>query len=249
MTAIIVGIDVSTESKKCFFALAKVSGDTCSLEWIADGLANNQEILIDKLAGAIMKGEKVLFAIDSPLGWPIALGNALSKHQAGGFLKTEANKLFRRVTDDEIHRRLGKRPLDVGADRIARTAHAALALMENFSSRLKKKTTLAWSPNIESISAIEVYPAATLKAYGITNTKYKGKEGRLVRQTMLNQLETYLSIPHSLRSILIENDNAFDSAVCVLTGQDFILGKCYAPVDLNLAKREGWIWVRKMQGD
>jgi len=34
------------------------------------------------------------------------------------------------MTDDEIFARLEKRPLDVGADRIARTVHAALALLE-----------------------------------------------------------------------------------------------------------------------
>src|SRR5437016_7332440 len=38
--------------------------------------------------------------------------------------------MFRRVTDDVIYERLGKRPLDVGADRIARTAHAALRFLE-----------------------------------------------------------------------------------------------------------------------
>ncbi len=245
----IVGIDVSTEPKKRFIALAKVSGDTCLLDWIANGTDVNQEILVDKLADAIEKGEKILLAMDAPLGWPVALGNALSNHRAGGVLKTIPHKLFRRETDDEIYRRLGKRPLDVGADRIARTADAALSLIEGFSCRLKKTITLAWSPNIESISAIEVYPAATLKAYGITNAGYKGKEYRQVRQTMLSQLEKHITIPESLRSIIIENDDALDSAVCVLAGQDFILGRCYPPVDYKLAKREGWIWVRNISDD
>lgn len=33
--------------------------------------------------------------------------------------------MFNRLTDRLIHQRIGKKPLEVGADRIARTAHAA----------------------------------------------------------------------------------------------------------------------------
>jgi hypothetical protein len=36
--------------------------------------------------------------------------------------------MFRRLTDDVIHARFGKRPPDIGADRIARAAHAAPAM-------------------------------------------------------------------------------------------------------------------------
>ncbi|HXQ24571.1 MAG TPA: hypothetical protein VN812_23015 [Candidatus Acidoferrales bacterium] len=34
--------------------------------------------------------------------------------------------MFRRLTDDVVYERLGKRPLEVAADRIAWAAHAAL---------------------------------------------------------------------------------------------------------------------------
>lgn len=48
--------------------------------------------------------------------------------------------------------------------------------------------------------------------------------------------------------ILLSDDNALDSAICVLAGQDFLLGHCADPTDPALAKKEGWIWVRRKQG-
>jgi hypothetical protein len=57
-----------------------------------------------------------LIAIDAPLGWPKPLAETLIKHRAGMPIETPANAMFRRNTDLFIQTRLGKRPLDVGAD-------------------------------------------------------------------------------------------------------------------------------------
>ena len=61
---------------------------------------------------------------------------------------------------------------------------------------------------------------------------------------MLSDLEKYLNIPEKLRSVIIGSDDALDSAVCVIAGNDFIHGRCYKQEDMDLAKREGWIWIR-----
>jgi hypothetical protein len=63
-----------------------------------------------------------LDAIDAPLGWPKPLAETLIDHRAGMPIETPANAMFRRTTDLFIQRKLKKTPLDVGADRIARTA-------------------------------------------------------------------------------------------------------------------------------
>jgi hypothetical protein len=52
------------------------------------------------------------------------MGRCLTNHRAGQSIEVSPNEFLRRETDRSIHRRLGKRLLDVGADRIARTAHA-----------------------------------------------------------------------------------------------------------------------------
>jgi hypothetical protein len=89
--------------------------------------------------------DNVLIALDAPLGWPRALGACLQSHMAGAPLDSEANALFRRATDDEIKVRLSKRPLDVGADRIARTAVAALELLGALRRETGRPVPLAWA--------------------------------------------------------------------------------------------------------
>jgi hypothetical protein len=54
----------------------------------------------------------------------------LARHRAGAPLSPAAHAMFRRLTDDEIYKRLGKRLLEVAANRIARAAHAAQKFLE-----------------------------------------------------------------------------------------------------------------------
>ena len=42
-----------------------------------------------------------------------------------------------------------------------------------------------------------------------------------------------------------ENADAFDAMLCVLAGQDFLSGRAMPPDNLELARQEGWIWVRR----
>lgn len=47
------------------------------------------------------------------------------------------------------------------------------------------------------------------------------------------------------RADIVATDDALASVVCALAGYDFLNSKCYEPEDLELAKKEGWIWVAK----
>jgi hypothetical protein len=46
--------------------------------------------------------------------------------------------MFRRMTDRAIHKNVGRTPLDVGADWIARTAHAALRFLAELRRALPR---------------------------------------------------------------------------------------------------------------
>ncbi len=55
--------------------------------------------------------------------------------------------------------------MDVGADKIAKCAYAALRFINALSELTGKIIDLAWSPGSnQGLKVIEVYPAATLKA-------------------------------------------------------------------------------------
>lgn len=72
-------------------------------------------------------------------------------------------------------------------------------------------------------------------------------EPKNVRKEIVNGLRDCMVIPKNME-ILEENADALDSAVCLLAAKNFLDGEVYFPEQLDLAKREGWIWVRKLNG-
>src|SRR5687767_13252508 len=128
--ALIVGIDCASDARNVGLALASLDhGRTKLLELCRGTKTPPIEDVITKWLGS-RPTSSVLLALDAPLGWPASLGDVLSRHAAGSTPPVTAHQMFRRRTDDVVYRVLKKRPLDVGADRIARCAHAALALLQ-----------------------------------------------------------------------------------------------------------------------
>jgi hypothetical protein len=169
------------------------------------------------------------------------------EHRAGEALNTSANAMFRRATDVFIHDELGKTPLDVGADRIARTAYAALRLLGDLREELELSIPLAWAPgDVSEVAAIEVYPAATLLAHGIRSKGYKKREQVEQRREIVTGLRERLTIAERVPDLATSAD-LVDAAVCVLAGVDFLQGAAHCPRDSDLARREGWIWVSKQR--
>lgn len=242
MTIRIIGIDCATQAKNVGLARGTFANGKTQIDEVILGSGNTP--LIDIIADWTYDNSKVLLAFDAPLGWPISLGKELQDHEAGNPLKTEPNQLFRRSTDQFIKSKIGKQPLDVGADRIARTAHAALGLLEEIRIRTNQAIPLAWEPVIQKgKSAIEVYPAATLIAHKINASGYKRRESIELRKILVDDLRTLLDLPANV-SLMENNDDALDSVICVLAGADFLSGQVYLPTDQILATKEGWIWVK-----
>ena len=241
MKTTIVGIDCATDVTKIGLALGELDGDKPKLWEVAVGQRG------DSMSEMIARWTRgiggVLLAFDAPLGWPKAMAETLPQHRAGEQLGTTPNDLFRRHTDHKVKEVVGRQPLDVGADRIARTAHAALELLAELRSRTGFPIRLAWRPQLDQvISAIEVYPAATLDVRGMRSSGYKRKSDHKVRDNMINELAEHIQLPPEPEP-MIETADAFDAALCVLAAADFLRGWCVPPDDLSLARKEGWIWV------
>ena len=166
----------------------------------------------------------------------------LSGHRAGEPIHTAPNDLFRRETDRFIQRTLGKTPLDVGADRIARTAHAALRMLGEIRREFALPIPLAWSTPPEGVAAIEVYPAATLLAHGVRASGYKRPTQVEARQEILSALARTMAI-RTEASLLETSADALDAVVCLLAAKDFLEGRAVGPTDRALAEIEGWIWA------
>ena len=237
----IVGIDVATQPKSVGLALCTWANGLLRVEEVC---AESTWEAIDRRIGEWL-GETALLAVDAPLGWPLPLAETLHGHRAGEPLTGLANALFRRKTDDVVAAALGKRPLDVGADRIARTAHAALALLVRLRDAHRLTLPLAWTPGgVKETSAIEVYPAGTLASRGLPSSGYKGsgEPAVAVRRRILEGLRGF-EAGADATAAMTSSDHLLDAALCGLAGADFVEKRVIEPDDLERAQREGWIWV------
>lgn len=240
----VIGIDCATDVKNIGLSLGLYQETQIELKETRLGSKNTP--IAEIIYNWIGPNKKVILAIDAPLGWPANLGQALYNHNAGQVIDVDSNTLFRRETDKFIKKMLGKQPLDVGADRIARTAHSALKIIRELSILLGEPVKLAWDNiNLKGITAIEVYPAATLGCYGIQSTGYKEKNKQSIRKEIVTGLRAHMIMLNDV-DILEQNADALDSAVCLLAAKDFIEGNVYYPKNMSLAEKEGWIWARRV---
>lgn len=237
----IIGIDCATDPRKIGLALGSwADGITTITEAETE---KSHDLITAQLSNWVAQAPRTLIALDAPLGWPVDLAKALADHQAGNTLNVPANNLFRRATDRFIADKVGKTPLDVGADRIARTAHAALALLNRLRQATQLPIPLAWDEDFdESVGAIEVYPAATLRAWGMPSAGYKRSDQRSEREAILQGLQAQMDT-RAGQDAMLGNSDMLDAAVCVLAGRDFLEGRAFKPSDHVTARTEGWIWV------
>ena len=240
----LIGVDCAVDSRAVGIALAELNG-VVDVRDVRAGLRDPWGQVADWLLAP--GGAHAVLALDAPLGWPAPLGEGLRNHTAGAPVLTDAHALFRRTTDLFIREMTGKRPLDVGADRIARTAHAALSGLDLLRAMTGLPLPLAWSGDGSGAPrVIEVYPGVTLKAHGAPSQGYKvGKsiEHRRVRQEVLARLPDF-RIPADCRTTALGNADALDALVCLLGAADFVRGRARPPENLDLARTEGWIWCR-----
>jgi predicted RNase H-like nuclease len=245
MATTIIGIDCAVEARN--IGLAKALLNDSGLSVVRVGCGGRDSDLLDLLTRWIGESERVLLALDAPLGWPDRLGSALANHVAGAPVDGESNRLFRRYTDDVVAERCRKRPLDVGADRIARTAMSALGLLGALARTLGA-IPLAWTSSFPGkLAAIEVYPAATLIGRGIRSQGYKRPGDADARRTIVERLSDHVDLQVD-RSDLVDDADRLDAVVCAVAGADFLRGETVAPDDEALARREGWIWFRAPAG-
>ncbi|NBC29133.1 MAG: DUF429 domain-containing protein, partial [Spirochaetes bacterium] len=164
----ILGYDCAVQDKNSGLALGRVESDAAGTSlWLTEVVAGRDEPVVDVLSRWLDAVERLVLAIDAPLGWPVALGDVLAEHEAGEGLEVAADRLFRRETDRVVRRLLGRQTLDVGADRIARTAHRALEVLAVLRERSGRSLPVAvtGADLVALTGATEPIPDAVVEAY------------------------------------------------------------------------------------
>ena len=175
----LIGVDCAGQHRRFGAALGRLDGDGVTIAAASTGHADVLPVLrawCEEGDGDGGAPTPTVLAFDAPLGWPAPLGAALLDHAAGAPLPVGSNALFRRATDDFVAATLGKRPLEVAADKIARVAVRALRVLGDLRTAFDRPLPLLWEyGGLIGSGVIEVYPAATLKARGLSLVGYKGK--------------------------------------------------------------------------
>jgi hypothetical protein len=243
----LIGLDAASDFTNFGYAVGSYEDGRILVKQA--GLVKSREVpdaLVSVIAPVLREVTDVLIAIDAPLGWPSALSAELHNHKAGGSFTSAKDMMFHRSTDNYVQAVIGKKPLEVGADKIARAAHTALSALKCLRIMSGKSIPLAWSNDISGVAVIEVYPAGTLKARGLPDTQYKKPEQLDIRQRIADGLAGEFD---GLQKYVIGPDDVFDACLCLVAAKDFLDGYTAPPFDLPLAQREGWIWVRKPSQD
>ena len=256
MSVRVIGIDCATEARNVGVAFGHCADGAVTIESVRVGSKDwRWAHIVESVVQEIRAAPRVVLALDAPLGWPVSMGASLVEHTAGSPLKqADPDCMFQRQTDRLLQAkdRLGKKPLEVGANLIARTAHSALQRLSQIGESLGSALPLAWdSEHMEGRQVIEVYPAATLLAHGLSDTGYKGSEPKHRRQR--EHLTAQLTKNEHLRGIagvsleMQRTDHALDAVVCCLATADFLRGDAIPPdlKQVSLAKKEGWIWAKR----
>jgi len=240
----LIGVDYSAQKGKVGLACGRLDGDSLKVEFAKcpETHAAVEQQIVDWI-NKEKKNGGVLLAIDAPLGWPEPLSKVLCRHKAGRALSTPADQMFKRATDRWVRDEIGQNPLEVGANLIARTAYSALSFLLKLRNETGYAIPLAWNPGrAKGVSVIEVYPAATLKG---RNPLSKTTED------IIKKLKEEITLCGDTEEQMRGSKDVRDAVVCVLAAADFanknnkVISPKEAKVDLKLAKKEGWIWVKK----
>ena len=174
--------------------------------------------------------------IDAPFGWPDAFRAAVADWTATTWTEDAAlrTRLRLRLTDRRVHEQLGLMPLSVSTDRIALPAMRAMALLHRHGVTDRSGDGRFF----------EVYPAGSLKAWGMPHRGYKGpgKPERAQRTAALRRLRAalpWLEMPAACAA----TDHALDALLAALTARCCATGRSElpAPAERPVAVREGWI--------
>jgi predicted nuclease with RNAse H fold len=198
----------------------------------------------DAIVEAILQADKA--GVDCPIGWPSEFVAFVSAHHTGHVVTPDdvAGRDWRRDlafrhTDLAVRDATGLVPLSVSADRIGHAAMRCAGLL----ARLARKGQPVDRGGDGTV--VEVYPAASLKQWGLPYRGYKRTKDRAVLGRLVDELlsEAPWLILGPYESICRYSDDALDAVIAALTARAAAQGLTARPTreQATVAAAEGWI--------
>jgi len=235
-----LGVDLAAATKKTAVAVIEWSDDRARLTHLALDV-DDQEI-VDLFGTCDMTG------VDCPVGWPDALIPFLTGHlnnDPAPVLDHDGiagrRLLAYRDTDRFCTAQTGLIPLSVSADRLAHPAMRCAVIQAKIAALHGRQ------PRDGSGRLAEVYPAASLKIWGLNGRGYKGRgtpeAGRLgVLLDALRGQAPWLDLAGN-EARLAASDDLFDAVIASLTARAAARRRTLLPdaAHAEAARSEGWI--------
>ena len=159
----IIGLDWATEDARRAVAAVDVQGDRAALVHLERCSRRKPALTI--VGDLLANSDQALLAIDAPLGWPVGMRTGLETHVAGQLVCVGPAEMFARATDRLVRERLKYRPMEVGANLIARVAHSALVFLDQLRKTSRRPIPLLWSATVARQSrSIRRRPSASVAA-------------------------------------------------------------------------------------
>lgn len=235
---ITLGVDLAAEPRGT--ALATIAWSSRGARVLDVVVGADDAAVLDAIRRADRAG------LDVPLGWPDSFVDFVVAHRDGHTPVPRdltglalRRTLSRRATDVHVSSVTRVVPMSVSADRIASVSMRAAGLLAVLAEE---------GDPVDRTGAgrvMEVYPAASLRHWGLPSGGYKGKD-RVGALTALVQLLAD-GLPDldwgPWRVLCRTSDHAFDAVVCSLVARAAHLGCTLdPPAELHAqAGREGWI--------
>ena len=229
------GIDLSADPART---------GACWIDWDAGAVSFLHHAGDAELVAAAVASD--MTAIDVPLGWPDQFVDAIVAHREGrGWPPVATESPADRVplryrATDLAAMAAGARPLSVSSDLIG------VAAMRG--ARLQHLLGAAGVPVDRSGvtgRVVEVYPAATLRGWGLVSSGYKGKANTAACRSLAGELAARCGRLGAVAAAALEgcDDNRLDAFVCALVARAVLTGRTTRPSSeqLDAARREGWI--------
>jgi predicted nuclease with RNAse H fold len=186
--------------------------------------------------------------IDCPFGWPDAFVHFVAAHHSGHaslpHSQTGAGwrqELTMRRTDAFVHDKLRITPLSVSADKIAHVALRCAVLLARLDAAGRPVDRSGAGP------VVEVYPAASLRSWGLYRPGYKQAAKPDVLGCLVDDLRAraqWLDCgPHE--QVIRRSHDAFDAVIAAMTARAAAQDQTFPPgrADLAAALAEGWIAI------
>lgn len=228
-------------------AAADVRTAMAMVEW-APGRAIVREVQVgvsdQQIVKAIAEVDKV--GLDCPLGWPEPFVAFLAAHRAGhvppppeGDGAEWRRRLAFRLTDEVVRRETGLVPLSVAADRIGHAAFRCAGLLARLADQGQPVDRCG------NGVVVEVYPAASLRRWGLTHRGYKTPGQSAGHGFLVNELlaaAPWLDLGLHEQLCRTSHD-AIDAVIASLTARAAALGHVTRPdaTQREIARTEGWI--------